>query len=79
MIPLTSEQYLLAKRVETAGMGLTAAANNIDEIRVLVRRLLETASFRAAAQRFQARYAHQSLASNAGGIAETIDKLVQTR
>jgi hypothetical protein len=76
MIPLTSEQYLLARRVEEGGLGLLAAANDIDAPRGALVRLLEDNSFRKAAKEFQGRYAQLDAAAIARGFAQRIEELV---
>jgi UDP:flavonoid glycosyltransferase YjiC (YdhE family) len=76
MIPLTSEQYLFARGVEDAGLGLLAPANDIDAIRRCLMRLLEDGSFRRNASEFKRRYAHQSSEAIAGVIAERVDELL---
>jgi UDP:flavonoid glycosyltransferase YjiC (YdhE family) len=76
MIPLTSEQYLLARRVEENGLGLLAAANDIDAIRYSLVRLLEENSFRQAAAEFQRRYSHVRSEMIAVDIAQRIERLL---
>ncbi len=75
LIPLTSEQYLLARRVEEAGLGLMAAANDLKAINSCLKRSLADDSFRTAAAEFQQRYTANSTDFVSNQIADRIAEL----
>lgn len=72
-IPLFVEQELIARRLHEQGLGLNAAANDLDEIIPGLMRLLRATEFRAAATEFGRRYARLPSKTVVAGIVDSIE------
>jgi hypothetical protein len=68
LLPMHVEQFLVARRVQATGAGVLMMEDRMDALAGAVRRVVEQASFREAAQAFARRYA------SPGGnrVAETV-------
>jgi len=78
-IPITIEQYVLAKRVTQLGVGLAASPYRLDQILAAVDRLHTDSSCATQAQQFAARYSQCCPANNVAGIVQCLTELVTSR
>lgn len=76
LLPLNIEQRMLATRVHTAGMGLSAPALMPEGMRQKLSRLLEEASFTSTARTFAERYAALAVEKNPERFAALAEKLL---
>jgi UDP:flavonoid glycosyltransferase YjiC (YdhE family) len=78
LIPITLEQYLLARRVVDLGAGLLAHPRQGDQIVAGLRDMIETEDYGRAARRFAERYCDYDPRQNLYAAVDRLDQLARS-